>query len=391
MSSYGLTPEGFHKKRLDDLVTQLEGLFKGVYGSNFKVRPETKQGQLIAGFAKEFSLLWDIAEDSFNALNPSAALDTALENLVQYNLITKQPATYSTVTLTVVGSVSTLIPAGSQVQAIDDSSIRFETIADVTLTGGSDEVLARALTTGPIEAEADTLTVIFTPVSGWASVTNDEDATLGTNEESNEELRARRARSTSINGQRIIDATRAQLEALDNVITALVLENDTNVDPDANGVPAHSIEAIVRGGDSTEIKDVLLLNKTPGIPYVGNTNVPATDSQGVPVDINYTIPDEIPILVEITLVKDSDYPASGDTQIKQNIIDYAAGLLLAGRGFENGDDVILSELYTPINFVPGHSIVLVRISKDPDPLGTINVPIDVREIATFEEGNISIL
>lgn len=390
-STFGLSDTGFCKKRLDDLVTQLENEFKGVYGANFKVDPETKQGQIIANIAAEYASLWDAAEDSFNAFNPSAALGKALSDLVQYNGITRQDATPSTVVLTLTGTNGTVIPAGSQVEIVD-SVERFETLTAATIAGGTAQVNAQAIETGPIEAAAGTLTTIFTPVTGWSTVTNADDATPGLNEETNEELRARRARSTALSGQNIIDAISAQIEALPDVISVLVLENDTAVDPDANGVPAHSVEAIVRGGADADIAGVLLQNKIPGIPFVGNTNVPGIlDSQGVPVDINYTSPTEVSIQVEITLVTTTDYPSDGDDQIVQNIIDYAAGTLVVGRGFGVNDNVVLSELYTPINFVPGHSVTNLRISKVGEPLGTANIVIDVRELATFDEADITII
>lgn len=389
MSSFGLSSAGFTKKRLDDLVTQLENEFKGAYGANFKVDPETKQGQIIANLAAEFASLWNAAEDSFNSFNPQAALNKSLSDLVQYNGLTRQNATNSTVVLTLTGTNGTVIPVGSQVE-VADSTIKFETLTEVTITGLT-LVNAQAVETGPIEAVAGTLTTIFTPVSGWSTVTNVDDVTPGFNEESNEELRARRNRSTALNGQNIIDAIAAQMEAVDDVISVLVLENDTDVDPDANGVPAHSTEAIVRGGASADIAEVLLRNKVNGIPFVGNTNVPSVDSQGVPVDINYTIPVEEAIQVEVTLVTDSEYPADGDAQIAENIIAYAAGTLVQGRGFGVSDDVILSELYTPINFVPGHFVTSLEIAKVADPLGTANIPIDIRELATFDAVNIVVI
>lgn len=389
-SVFGLSATGFCKKRLDDLVTQLENEFKGVYGANFKVDPETKQGQIIANVAAEYASLWDVAEDSFNSFNPSAALGKALSDLVQYNGLTRQEATKSTVELTLTGTNGTLVPAGSQVEIID-STVKFETITSVTIGAGPALVNAEALETGPIEAAAGTLTTIFTPVTGWSTVTNVADATPGLNEETDEELRARRNRSTALSGQNIVEAIAAQIEALADVISVLVLENDTNVDPDANGVPAHSVEAIVRGGAAEDIKDVLLQNKVPGIPFVGNTNVPATDSQGVPVDINYTVPTDVPTQVEVTLTINSEYPTDGDDQIAQNIIDYAAGTLVPSRQFGVNDDVILSELYTPINFVPGHFVTSLRIAKTVDPLGIANIPIDVRELATFDAGDIIVI
>lgn len=390
-----MTPEGFNKKRLDDLITALEGHFKTVYGATFKVGPETKQGQIIANIAAELASLWDAAQGSYDAFNPSAALDKALSDLVQYNNLTRQPATPSQVVLTCTGTPGTTIPLGSIVEVENnDPNItgeRFVTTATLAIGGGGTvEIPADSINTGPIVAGAGTLTKIFTPVTGWDSVTNADDAILGLEQESDEELRARRNRSTSINAQNIVDAAAAQLEALDDVVSVLVLENDTDIDPDSNGVPAHSCEAIVQGGDDQEIAQVLLFNKVPGIPWVGNTPLPTEDSQGITRNLAVTRPDVKEVEVLVALQVTSDYPGDGDDQIKQNIVDYASGELIPGRGFSVGDDVVISELYTPINLVPGHTVLSLQIAFAGDPLGTVNLPVSIRELSNFDIANITV-
>lgn len=386
--NFGLTPEGFHKKRLDDLVTALEGHFQDVYGVNFQVEPETKQGQIIANLANEFASLWDAAEDSFNSFNPSTALAKALSDLVQYNGLIRQVATQSQVTLTLTGTPATLIPAGSQAEVVDTGE-KFATSVSVILDGGGNAtVAAESVNFGPIVGAANTITNIFTPITGWSTVDNLSDAVLGLELESDEELRSRRNNSTAFNAQNIVESTAAQLLALDDVVHALVLENDTDTDPDANGVPAHSGEAIVSGGDDDDIGVILLRNKIPGIPWIGNTNIPTLDSQGVPIDLNVTRPTEVAIIVQVDVTATPDFPSGGADLIAQNIVDYAEGILIAARGFSVGDEVVTSELYTPVNLVPGHTVTLLEIAKFGDALGVPNVPIDLREVSVFTLANI---
>jgi hypothetical protein len=153
-------------------------------------------------------------------------------------------------------------------------------------------------------------------------------------------------------------------------------------------VPAHSGEAIVRGGLDADISAVLLRNNIPGIPWVGNTSIPINDSQGVLIPLNVTRPTEVLIIVQVDLTITPDFPVNGADTIKQNIIDYAAGILIAGRDFNVGDDVVTSELYTPVNLVPGHTVDALTIAKFGDALGTPNVPITLREVSEFIEANI---
>lgn len=385
---FGITPTGFNKKRLDTIITELEALFISVYGSNFKVSPETKQGQIIAGVATELSSLWDIAEAAFIAFDPNGATDVSLDRLVQYNNLTRKKATFSTGTITVAGTPNTVIPAGSEVSTSDSNSV-FATSAAVTIpAGGSVDVAIQAIETGPITATALTINTIDTPISGWDSVTNATDIIPGANEETNEELRIRRNQSTSINAQNNIDGLKAQLLALDGVKKAIVFDNDT--DSTQEGLIAHAGEAIVLGGDNAEIAQTILINKIPGIPYEGNTTETILDEEGIDIDIKFTRPTAVDIVMSIDILTTPNFPSSGVDDIKNNILSYVNGTLIPGREFSVSDDVIFSELYIPINLVGGHQITNLQIAKSGDTLGTANLPIAIREVSNFDTANITI-
>lgn len=387
MSDYGITPTGFNRKRLNLLLDEINGEMKAIFGENFNVSPESPDGQINGITSESRANLWEIAEEVYNAFNPSSASGITLSNLVQLNGITRLEATPSRAELLISGTSGTVIPEGSSVSTVD-SEIQFLTEEEVSIGGGGTvTVYASSSETGPLTALAGTITNIDNPVTGWDSVTNPSDAIIGTNEETDVELRARRQKSVSKTAQAVIDAIFGAVANIDGVTNLSVLENDTLV-TDSNGTPPKSFHVIVVGGIDEEIAEAIWLKKPAGILSFGTTTVVIYDSQNIPHNISFSRPVSIDIYVDIEINTFDDFPADGEEQIKQAIVDYANGDLIEGRSFSLADDVIYTRLYTPINYVPGHEIVSLKIGTSPSPIGTSNIPIGATEISNFLTTNI---
>ena len=81
-----------------------------------------------------------------------------------------------------------------------------------------------------------------------------------------------------------------------------------------------------------------------------------TDSQGFEHDINFSRPTEIDIYLEVDIeINSDDYPAGGDTSIKDELIDFA------DENFTIGDDVVTSKLYEAVHNVDGVTDIEFRI------------------------------
>lgn len=385
---FGIQPEGFNLKALSDIITEMNDEFKSVYGENTTVTPESPLGQIIGILAVSISQLWEVSQLSFDSYNPSASQGVALSNLVQLNGIVRLEASGSTVILTITGIPATVIPLGSLVSTTD-TSLQFATSIEVTIPGGgSIAVAAEAVSTGPNEALTGTITSIDTPITGWATVDNLADATPGSDVETDVELRARRSASISSNAQVVLEAILAAVRAVDGVDSASIIENDTDVI--VSGQPAHSFQVVVVGGADQDISDAIFSTKPIGIQSFGTTSGSVTDSQGIAHDIDFSRPTEIPIFVAVVIVKDSDYPITGDDDMKQAIVDYANGILVEGRGFALGDDVVFSRMYTPVNSIPSHSVTSIDIDTSGPPTGMSDIVIAVNEISVFTIANITV-
>ncbi len=390
MSEYGVTPEGFVRKRLDVILQELNAEMKAIFGEELNLTPESPDGQVNGATSESYANLWELSELSYNARNPSAAVGAALSSLVQLNYITRLPATRTTADVTLGGTPGAVIPAGSLMSA-SATDTKYETTAEATLDGlGSAVVEARGLEFGEISCPAASIDTIDSPVVGWATVTNLAEGLIGTEEETDVELRARRERSTSTGAQAILDAMFAAINNIPGVTNLTILENDSNI-VDVNGLPPHSFEVIVVGGDDQAIADTIWAKKSTGSTPAGTSDIDIVDSQGITHTMRLTRPAQIDIYVKVTITTFADYPADGDDLIKQAIVDYANGDLIAGRGFSVGDDVIYTRLYTPINSVPGHEIDELLIDTVFPPTLQDNIAIGIEEVSHFTIANIEVV
>lgn len=260
----------------------------------------------------------------------------------------------------------------------------FTSSANVSIEKAFKVSLIFAKEVGVVHAPANSLTIIKTPILGWDTVTNVLAATEGRLVESDVELRLRFENTKFDKSTNILDALYSALDNIEGVENVAVYDNDSNV-TDGNGLPPHSVSAIVLGGDENVIAETIWQNKPYGIPTYGNTSVNIVDSQGFTRAINFKRPTPIYIYVKVDITTAPDFPADGVDQIKGDIIQYAKD------NFTVGEDVVYSRLYTPINQVKGHQINSLKIGLSPSPTGTSNIAIAFDEISQFTSANISII
>jgi len=387
MSEYGISSTGFKRKRLNLLLEELNSEVKAIFGDNFNVSPESPDGQINGVVSESNANLWELAEEAYNAFNPKAASGAALSNLVQLNRITRRPEVASKATVILSGDQGTVVPEGSLISASSD--ITFSTNSSVTIpASGSIQSEVTAVVVGPLQALADTLINIDTPISGWDSVTNPEDAVLGADEESDSDLRARRERSVTVTAKAILDTILAGILSVDAVKEAFIYENDTNSLDSVTSTPARQFQAVVLGGTDEAIAKAIYNDKPIGIGSFGSTTVAVSDTQGFTHDINFTRPIEVAIYVTVTISLLKGFPVEGSDNIKSNILNYAEGNLVTGRGFGVGSNIITSELYTPINLVAGHTVNSLLIGKSSSPATDDDIIVDFNEISSFNKDNI---
>lgn len=383
--SFGLSPSGFALKTLQDILKSIQDKQHALFGATFASElAETAAGQLNGVFASELADQWLLAQSVFKSGFPSTSEGTSLDLLMEETGARRLAAAASTVTLRITGTIGLTVVAGFRAQTAVGST--FQTTADVTIGGGgTGDVAAACIVTGPVSAPSGTITQIVTPVSGVTAVTNPLDAVIGRNIETDAAARIRRSQLLRSEGLATVEAIRAKVRSVDGVSTAIVFNNPTDV-TNGDGVPPHSFETVVQGGTNQDLFDAIFKAAPAGIRIYGSTTGTSLDSQGFAQPSAFTRPTQIPIYVAVTVHRDlATYPADGDAQIK------AAVAAFGTSEWSVGDKVIYNRLFAPIYGISGViEVTDLRIGTAPTPTGTTDISIGSRQVSEFDTSFITV-
>ena len=386
--SYGLTTDGFIPKTLDIIQAEVDAAIKTALGSQVNTLSQSVLGQLKGIFSERETLLWELLETVYGSQYPSTAEGTSLDLVAAIVGLTRFAASYSTVTVAMTGTNGTVVPASTVFSVSGNAILKFSTNVGTTIGATPTDIECTATVTGPVAANAGTLTIIDNPISGLTSVTNAEDAVQGRNIETDTELRIRRNQRLQISQAGTLEAVRSAILRLNDdtslpQVESVALFENIDMDTDGRGLQSKSFEVIAyQSGGMTirdqEIADAIFAAKPAGIETCGTEELTVTDSQGFGHTIKFSRPTEVEIYVEFDLTVISDYPINGDTQI-QNLI------VVWGNNLGAGQDVIVyPALIGQLIDVPGIIDVVIRIGTASDPTLDENISIDDGSVSTVE-------
>lgn len=280
---------GIQVDTLNETVTNLTTGLREIYGNDINVEQNSPDGQAINIHAQAISDVHELIKTIFNSYNPNNASGVVLDERVSINNIQRSGGTFTTVPITLTidrtiafdgldADFNNISGGGYTVQ--DDAGNQFILIDSVTLVAGDHIRNFRAKNIGQVEVTSGTIVNAVTIVNGVTNITNASGALVtGTNEETDAQLRVRRAASVSNAASGYLNGLRGRLLGLDGVTSARVYENITNI-VDASGIPAHGIWSIVEGGANTEIANQIFMLKTAGANMKGDVTVDITTISG---------------------------------------------------------------------------------------------------------------
>lgn len=382
-----VTAEGISAPDYQTILETLTSYFQQIYGSDAYLEPDSKDGQMVALVALAIHDANNTAISVYNCFSPATSYGAALTSNVKINGIARKGATNSTVDLLLTGTAGTTITNGS---VRDQNNIIWNLPASVSISvDGTVQATATSANSGAIAALAGTITTINTPTRGWTSVTNPTAATVGAPAETDAELRIRQGQSVALPSITPFEGVDGAIANVAGVTRHKLYENDTGA-VDANGLPPHSISAIVDGGDITEIAQTIRGSKGQGTSTYGTTSVTVPDTYGNPHVISFSRSTDVPVYGHITLKAFAGYTSQIGVQIQQAVADYINGLTI-------GDSVLLSRIYSPANLgvVSGGSaryydIQELLIGKSSGSLAAANIDIAYNESASCNPANIAI-
>ena len=404
MTDFGLNAEGFVLKRLADIkadtVTALSTVTDPTTGETLNPDLTDENDPLVLivnGLSDQLSVCWELLQALNNQFDPNLSANAALTGLVQLNGIKRQSGTYGTVVLTCTGTANLIVTSGKRVSDLAGTTV-FELPLFQFDGSGNATVIGTRTEYDDLVASAGTVVKIMTPVSGWLTVTNALDSVAGSYEETDQLLRARRNDSVSFPARSIVDSMKAGLLDIDGVTFAEPYINSDNT-TDSRGIPAKTWGIVIVGGDDDEIASVIF-QRSPIYSYYGTTTVDVNgELVADPYEIKFSRPTEVDVYIdmEVEIINANIYPDDGDDQITAAILTYASsgayGLGISTSydqdGYTPGQSVYASELYIPVQTIPGIRIVSLTVGTSSPP-GASSVSIDWNEIAAFDATNITI-
>lgn len=367
---------GFHYPDYADLLEYFRDQYRTIYGADVYLEPDSLDGQWLAVIAQSQYDLCAVMANIYNGFSPSVGQGDMLSRTVKINGLARRVATNSTVDVTLTGTVGTTINNG----VVTDTLGQRWLLPSPTVIGGGGTVTvtATAEQVGNISAAIGTVTTISTPTRGWVSVTNSTAAVEGVAVQTDAELRRLQAVSTMLPNLAVVTGIRDAVANVEGVTRYKVYENDTNA-TDSDGIPAHSICAVVEGGAVQDIVDAIGLKKSGGCGTYGTTSGTYTDAKGVDSTINFQRPTASTIGVEIDITALDGYTSAFETELREAVAAYINGL-------DIGEDVLITRLYAPATLsgtASGltYNLTALQIEKNGGGLGTSDITIDFDETA----------
>jgi len=312
----------------------------------------------------------------YNNRGPKTAVGSALDGIVKLNGIRRKSAGYSTCVVLLSGEVGTAITNG----VVEDLSGNKWHLPDaVTITESPYQITVQCADLGAIEAQPNTITNIVTPTKGWLSVTNEVPAVPGAPIEIDAELRMRQSGSVALPSQTLLNGIAGGIGSLQEVSRCKVYENDTDA-TDENGIPSHSIAAVVEGGLEADIAEQIYLRKGPGCGTYGDVAVQYVNVDGLITNIHFFRPEYVTVNISITVKRRPGYTADVKPKIQELIKTYLLGL-------DIGTGVTLTALYTTVlslitNLsVPIFSPIELLVGREGESMGTTDMILAFNQLA----------
>lgn len=230
--------------------------------------------------------------------------------------------------------------------------------------------LAVSEVTGAVPGEAFSITRINTPFPGWEGVVNLNPVTLGDDEDADPEYRARHLLELGRPANATPMGLQAKLYKLTGVELVRLYFNFTGANPDADGRPSHSFEAVVQGGATEDIARTIWLTHTTGTQSHGNiTTIVVDERDQLPRVVKFSRPTLRFVWIDITIEPGEGFPSTAVADIEA---DVAARILEWGRGLRIGQDLYIDTIKQQVQ-VPGCRAITVElgttmVEADPKPI-----------------------
>lgn len=305
---------GLQVKSLQELTTELEIGLRAVYGADINLDSNSPDGQMVGIVVQSAEDLRELLLNVNAGFDPDQAEGITLDQRVALVGLTRGSGTFTTVEIQVVTSQAlALIGLGVQSGEIsptvsglyiikDDAGNKWYLMSNQAPgSAGTYSYIFRAAILGAVLVTPSTITTPVTIVGGVVSVNNALGAEeQGIDEESDQDLRVRFRKSTSVIAMGFADSLEAALRNLDGVKSAVVYENNEDT-ADVFGTPGHTIWCIVEGGASADIAQVIFSKRSGGCGMRGAVTYSIARPNGQAFLAKWDVPASVDIYVHFAI------------------------------------------------------------------------------------------
>lgn len=333
-----------------------------------------------------------------NQVDPATASGRFQDAIGQIYFISRIQASGTVVDATCTGAAGTLIPQGALAQ--DSTGYLYASTAAATIpVGGSVTVQFQNQTTGPIPCSPGALSVIYSAVPGWDTITNSSSGALGTDVESRAAFEARRQLSVAKNGVNSVQAIYGQVLSVANVIDAFVVDNPSSATVSygstSYSMAPYSLTVSVAGGASADIAQAIWSKLPPGTPMNGNTSATVYDTNyAAGSQPSYTItwltPTATPVYFAVQIKNISGLP-SNITQLVQNAIIASFNGEDGGLRARIGQSTYSGRYYANVSAI-NQNVEVLSILMGLSAVGATNTAqtFGIDQLPTITDSNISV-
>lgn len=315
---------GITIQNLTEILDERENSLQSdeLFGTDYIITGDSAVGNLQYADADRELALQELALYLASQMNVDTAEGVFLDYIAFRSFITRQPASYTTIPVTITGTANLTVEAFKLVIK-DNSTDRLYTNRSSFTIGlsGTVDIIMSCTDLGPVTANSGSTYTVSTPVLGVTTALYKVggETVVGSNVETDAEFRARRELSLDLLATSTKSSIKSAVSEVSGVTNVYVIENDTNATVDT--VPAKAFEVVVMGGDNTEVAQAILSKKPAGIQAYGVITVDVEDEDGDTFNIGFTRPSEVALEMRITIDVESTQPTEWLNTVKQELVN----------------------------------------------------------------------
>lgn len=194
MADYGVTPEGFVRKRLPEIREDIFKSLEANLGATVSRQPNSMIGVLVGVYASELDRMWQLMERDYYDRSPISASEGSIDNTLAYTNVQRKQAQSSYLYAVCYGRSGMTLPDNCQIRGsdgykwdiIEESTITLNDCVHVTLDlvepvadkvysiqFGKDTVIKHTAAAGDTKLSI-MLTLANKSVEGWSASIVDE-------------------------------------------------------------------------------------------------------------------------------------------------------------------------------------------------------------------------